>query len=67
MEVKCAVSDDPHHHHHQHSLSLRRWILLYLKYSRWSHKQGLIYSVQSLRSQQDLSSEVISVYWLIVE
>jgi len=38
-----------------------------MKYSNQSYKQVLIYSVQSLLSQQHPSSKVISVYWLIVE
>lgn len=34
------------------SLSLRRQMLLFLKCSNQSHKQGLIYSIQSLLSQK---------------
>ncbi len=47
MEGKYAMSDDffP-------PLSLRLQMLIFLKYSYQSHKQGLIYSIQSLLSQK---------------
>lgn len=49
MEGKYAVSDDffffP-------SISLRLQMPLSVKFGNWGHKQGLIYSIQSLFSQK---------------